>query len=95
VKMLEIRPLCVCEIQLILDLAVSTTSKHLSILRDAELIYDHHEGKWVYYQLNQVSHNIYIKTLLLQIKDWLNDDRIILQDVHKVNTLVQHDLCKL
>ena len=45
VKMLQLRPLCVCEIREVLDLATSTVSKHLSILRDAELILDEKDGK--------------------------------------------------
>ncbi|MBN2103259.1 winged helix-turn-helix transcriptional regulator [bacterium] len=37
-KMLEKKSLCVCEITAILGLAVSTISKHLSILKEANLI---------------------------------------------------------
>ena len=50
-KMLEVRPLCVCEITEVLKLATSTVSKHLSILRDAGYIIDQKEGKWVNYYL--------------------------------------------
>ena len=52
-KMLEIRPLCVCEITAVLRLAPSTVSKHLSILREAGFIIDQKEGKWVNYCLNE------------------------------------------
>ena len=41
--------LCVCQITALLDLAPSTTSKHLSILRQARLIESRKHGKWVYY----------------------------------------------
>ena len=51
-KMLQIRSLCVCEITEVLNLATSTVSKHLSILRDADLIFDEKDGKWVNYHLN-------------------------------------------
>ena len=44
IKMLEQRRLCVCEITEVLKLASSTVSKHLSILRDAELILDEKDG---------------------------------------------------
>ena len=44
-KMLEIRPLCVCEITAVLGLAMSTVSKHLSIMREADLIFDKKENK--------------------------------------------------
>jgi ArsR family transcriptional regulator len=51
VKMLEIKPMCVCEITKALDLASSTVSKHLSLLNEAGLIQDRKEGKWVNYSL--------------------------------------------
>jgi len=42
---------CVCEITAFLDLSPSTTSKHLSVLKQARLIEGRKEGKWVYYRL--------------------------------------------
>ena len=45
------RELCVCQITAFLDLAPSTTSKHLSILRQARLIESSKHGRWVYYRL--------------------------------------------
>ncbi len=44
-------PLCVCQLTALLDLAPSTTSKHLSILRHAQLIECVKNGRWSYYQL--------------------------------------------
>lgn len=43
------RELCVCQITGMLDLSPSTTSKHLSILRQARLIESNKKGRWVYY----------------------------------------------
>jgi ArsR family transcriptional regulator len=45
------REYCVCQITAFLDLSPSTTSKHLSILKQARLIEGKKEGKWVYYRL--------------------------------------------
>lgn len=47
IKMLHRKLLCVCEITEILKLALSIVSKHLSILRDAGLITDEKNGKWI------------------------------------------------
>ncbi len=44
------REMCVCQITGFLDLAPSTTSKHLSVLRQARLIESRKKGKWVYYR---------------------------------------------
>lgn len=45
------KELCVCTLTELLDLAPSTTSKHLSILKQARLIESVKDGKFVYYRL--------------------------------------------
>jgi len=44
--------LCVCEIMRVLDYPQSFISRHLAILRDAELVNTEKHGTWVHYQLN-------------------------------------------
>ena len=82
-KMLEVRSLCVCEITEVLNLAASTVSKHLSILREAEFITDEKDGKWVNYRLNTMEYERYINQLLPLINEWLNDDSLIQGDREK------------
>ena len=43
--------LCVCQIIELLNLAPSTVSKHMSILKQARLVEGEKSGKWVYYRL--------------------------------------------
>jgi DNA-binding transcriptional ArsR family regulator len=43
--------LCVCQITELMGLAVSTVSKHLSILYQAGLVNARKEGRWMYYSL--------------------------------------------
>ncbi|RMG36612.1 MAG: ArsR family transcriptional regulator [Methanobacteriota archaeon] len=95
VKMLEIRPLCVCEITEVLNLATSTVSKHLSILKEADLIVDNKEGKWVNYQLNTSTANQYVNEILPLVKRWLPDDAIIQADAQKVRTVDRFMICKV
>lgn len=45
--------LCVCEIMIILDRQQSTTSHHLSILKDAGLIKERKDGRWSRYRLSE------------------------------------------
>ncbi|MBD3223759.1 MAG: metalloregulator ArsR/SmtB family transcription factor [Caldithrix sp.] len=92
-KMLEIRPLCVCEITEILNLATSTVSKHLSILRNAEFITDEKDGKWVNYYLNTDQTNPYMRHLLPLIRTWLTADERVLNDQKKVTTVDRNTLC--
>lgn len=44
-------PLCVCQMTVIVKLAASTVSEHLSELRRAGLIADRKDGRWVEYRL--------------------------------------------
>ena len=48
---LQHQELCVCMITDLLNLSPSTTSKHLSILKQARLIESVKHGKWVYHCL--------------------------------------------
>jgi len=43
--------LCVCQIIELLNLAPSTVSKHMSILKQAGLVESEKRGRWVYYRL--------------------------------------------
>lgn len=49
--LLQTPELCACQIIEVFDLANSTISKHLAILRQAGLIQSRKEGRWVYYFL--------------------------------------------
>ncbi|MCB0284597.1 MAG: winged helix-turn-helix transcriptional regulator [Calditrichaeota bacterium] len=93
-KMLEVRDLCVCEITEILQLAPSTVSKHLSILRNAELVLDKKEGKWVIYGLNYAV-NDNLKKVILDVirKDIINET--VLQDNLKVGSTDRNTICNV
>ncbi len=92
-KMLEVKPLCVCEITEVLQLATSTVSKHLSLLRDAGFIIDEKDGKWVNYHLDETEWNRYAQELQTLINDWLNDDETIQQDREKIQNIDRYSIC--
>src|SRR5688500_11942966 len=46
------RDCCVCELQDALDAAQSRLSFHLKILKEAGLVKDRKEGRWVYYTVD-------------------------------------------
>ena len=52
VEMLHDGERCVCELQDALDAAQSRLSFHLRVLKDAGVVSDRREGRWVYYSLN-------------------------------------------
>jgi ArsR family transcriptional regulator, arsenate/arsenite/antimonite-responsive transcriptional repressor len=43
--------LCVCQIIELLELAPSTVSKHMAILKQARLVDSRKQGRWIYYRL--------------------------------------------
>jgi ArsR family transcriptional regulator len=44
---------CVCELMTSLDAAQSRLSFHLKVLKDAGLVSDRKQGRWVYYSLRE------------------------------------------
>lgn len=58
--------LCVCQIVELLQLAPSTVSKHMRILRTARLVEARKFGRWVYYRLPDESAD-----LVQEVLNWL------------------------
>ncbi len=58
---------CVCELTDIMDAAQSRLSFHLKTLKDANIVTDRREGRWVYYALNRETLDE-IETLLGSLK---------------------------
>lgn len=50
--MLRDGPLCVCQMTVVVKLAASTVSEHLSELRKAGLVTERKQGRWVEYRLS-------------------------------------------
>ncbi len=73
VKMLQQKPMCVCEIQAALGLAQPTVSRHLKVLEEAGLVDSSKDGLWVNYSLS-AGGSPYAATLLGNLKHWLDDD---------------------
>lgn len=73
-KILQERPLCVCEIKETLGIAQSTASKHLKILEDAELVRSFKDGLWVNYSLADGSGSPYSSSMIGTLRHWLDDE---------------------
>ena len=86
-KMLESGELCVCQIAIALDLAQSTVSKHLSLLRAAGLVDERKEGRWAYIRLSESPVNEYALPLLSLIRGWLSADPEVVGDAKRVRQL--------
>jgi ArsR family transcriptional regulator len=93
-KMLEARPMCVCEITDVLKLAPSTVSKHLSLLHEAELIEDSKEGRWVNYSLPSETLIPFVSEMLQLLRHSLKDDPEVLADTEKAKKVNRAELCR-
>lgn len=52
------------------DMSAAAVSRHLAVLKDAELVRDKREGKFIYYTLNASV----LEEILLWVKDLRGDD---------------------
>jgi ArsR family transcriptional regulator len=83
-KMLQIKPLCVCEITDILGLAPSTVSEHLSVLKKSGFITDKKDGKWINYHLKNDSAEPELASLLTALHFMVQSDQTIKGDRKKL-----------
>jgi ArsR family transcriptional regulator, arsenate/arsenite/antimonite-responsive transcriptional repressor len=95
---LQTGELCVCQIVELLQLAHSTVSKHMSILKQAGLVGSRKKGRWVYYRLREGDE---ASVLCRQALSWacsaVSSDPLILEDQRQLSDVSKFDpdeLCK-
>lgn len=83
--MLLHRPLCVCELLEVLDIAGGTLSNHLKILKEAKIIDQRKDGKWVEYFLSGKDSDELINLLKKRVNDskQLDADAAIIQSINR------------
>jgi len=70
---------CVCQITEVIGNAPSTVSKHLSILRAADLLDSYKQGRWIYYHLPSQP-SLSVRMALDFVFETLKDSEVIAQD---------------
>ncbi len=94
VKMLQVRSLCVCELQAALQIAQPTVSSHLRILEEAGLVKSRKEGLWVNYSPGDGNHSPYASALLGNLRHWLKDDPEIGRLMEILPSLRREEICR-
>jgi ArsR family transcriptional regulator len=74
IKLLEQGELCVCDITAALDMVQPKVSFHLSTLKEAGLIKDRKQGKWIHYSLNEK--DLFRRILILSACERMQDNTI-------------------
>ncbi len=88
---LEGQELCVCQLIELLELAPSTVSKHMSVLRQARLVDGRKDGRWMYYRLADESAPVVVTKALSWVKTSLAGNRRILEDAKRLKEILKID----
>ncbi len=88
--------LCVCQIIELLGLAPSTVSKHMTVLKQAGLVKNRKEERWMYYRLpNEDEMPLIVQKTLKWVFTALDHDSIIDEDHCSLKKIAGQDLTKL
>ena len=85
------RELCVCQIIELLELAPSTVSKHMAVLRQARLVDGHKDGRWMYYRLADERATAVVKEALAWVKKSLSRNERIREDAKRLKEIMKID----
>ena len=84
------REMCVCQVTGFLDLSPSTTSKHLSILKQARLIESRKKGKWVYYRLADGDSPI-VRGALAWVASGIGASPVVREDARRIEDILERE----
>jgi len=87
--------LCVCQITELMGLAVSTVSKHLSILYQAGLVRARKEGRWMYYSLPGKEAPAAAREAAGWVRRSLGDSERISEDAKRLKKVLAMDVSEL
>ena len=92
---LEGQELCVCEVIELLELAPSTVSKHLSMLKQARLVECRKKGRWIYYRLAGDDALAEVRAAIEWVRSSLGDDPVVQKDRERISRIIadRDDAC--
>ena len=94
IKILQHKPMCVCEMREALQVSQSSVSKNLKILEDAGLVNFRKDGLWVEYSLTDGSASPYAASLLGNLRHWLEDEDEVKELTVKIPFIRREEVCK-
>jgi ArsR family transcriptional regulator, arsenate/arsenite/antimonite-responsive transcriptional repressor len=87
--------LCVCQIAELLGLAMSTVSKHLSILNQAGVVNARKDGRWMYYSLPGKGAPTAAREAVAWVRRSLAGSERAAEDAKRLKRVLAMDLAKL
>ncbi|PKN01288.1 MAG: transcriptional regulator [Elusimicrobia bacterium HGW-Elusimicrobia-1] len=94
IKILETRSMCVCEITAALDSPQPNVSHHLRILKEAGLIVDVKNGKWVEYELADYAPSPELRRIIDSASKMLKNDKAVAAAIKKSRCADRKKLCR-
>ncbi|MBN2060332.1 MAG: winged helix-turn-helix transcriptional regulator [Deltaproteobacteria bacterium] len=94
VKMLQHKPMCVCEMREALQVSQPTVSKNLKILEEAGLVDFKKDGLWVDYHLTDGSKSPYVASLLGNLRHWMEDEAEMRELIERVHLVRREEVCR-
>jgi DNA-binding transcriptional ArsR family regulator len=79
---------CVCQLIELLQLAPSTVSKHMSILKQAKLVVGRKRGRWMYYRLPGKTAPQIVRQGLSWVRQAATDDPRIRMDAERMKKIL-------
>jgi ArsR family transcriptional regulator, arsenate/arsenite/antimonite-responsive transcriptional repressor len=86
------RELCVCQLTELVGLAPSTVSKHLSILRQADLVQTRKDGRWIYCRLAAKNAIPAVRRAIDWVEKSLADHPDAFRDAQRLQEILEMDL---
>ena len=89
--------LCVCQLIRLLELAPSTVSKHMAILKNARLVDHRKQSRWIHYRLADEDPSDEVKAALAWISQALSKSPVVQRDAIRLKEILRIDpstLCK-
>ncbi|MBI5741341.1 MAG: metalloregulator ArsR/SmtB family transcription factor [Nitrospirae bacterium] len=92
-KIFEKGEICVCDLVSVLDMSQPKISFHLNVLKEAGLIKDRKQGKWVHYSINDS--DMFRRFLVLSVMEKIKDKAVKehLSRLEKVREMKNKEKC--
>jgi ArsR family transcriptional regulator, arsenate/arsenite/antimonite-responsive transcriptional repressor len=88
---LDAGELCVCQIVELLQLAPSTVSKHVAILKQARLVESRKDGRWMHYRCSGKDTPVEARKMAALVSELLSDSPISREDAKRLKQILKMD----
>lgn len=92
VLLLRQRELCVCELMFVLEMEQSRVSHHMRVLRDAGIVEDVRDGRWIIYRVPEEAKSLLDGLLAGTLRERIELSREASEDGRKLESCIQENI---